>query len=166
LDPKEEIVPTPSHPNLQAPAKAGPNQNPKQNPKRSPSPTTAPAPRPCWKASPPDDRWRASGERYVVQVGAFADADKARETRLKVERAGLKTYTHVVETKDGKRIRVRVGPFAMPRPRPTARLKRSRGSICPPPFSPCRQGHGDFGLGFSGGVGGFVGAGRLARAGV
>jgi len=54
----------------------------------------------------------ANGERYVVQVGAFADADKARETRLKVERAGLKTYTHVAETKDGKRTRVRVGPFA------------------------------------------------------
>jgi DedD protein len=54
----------------------------------------------------------AGGERYVVQVGAFADADKARETRLKVERAGLKTYTHVAETKDGKRTRVRVGPFA------------------------------------------------------
>ena len=50
--------------------------------------------------------------RFVVQVGAFADATKARETRMKVEHAGLKTYTQVVETKEGKRIRVRVGPFA------------------------------------------------------
>ncbi len=50
--------------------------------------------------------------RFVVQVGAFSDADKARETRLKVERAGLKTYTQVVDTKEGKRTRVRVGPFA------------------------------------------------------
>lgn len=49
--------------------------------------------------------------RFVVQVGAFAEADKAREVRLKVERTGLKTYTHVAETKEGKRIRVRVGPF-------------------------------------------------------
>jgi DedD protein len=49
--------------------------------------------------------------RFVVQVGAFADQNKAREARLKVERAGLKTYTNVAETKDGKRIRVRVGPF-------------------------------------------------------
>jgi DedD protein len=32
--------------------------------------------------------------------------------RQKLERAGLKTYTQVAETKDGKRIRVRVGPFA------------------------------------------------------
>ncbi len=50
--------------------------------------------------------------RVVVQVGAFADAAKAREVRLKLEKAGLKTYTQVAETKDGKRIRVRVGPFA------------------------------------------------------
>ena len=54
----------------------------------------------------------AADGRFVVQVGAFADVAKAREARLKVEKAGLKTYTQVVETKDGRRIRVRVGPFA------------------------------------------------------
>lgn len=50
--------------------------------------------------------------RLVVQVGAFADEAKAREVRQKLERAGLKTYTQVADTKDGKRTRVRVGPFA------------------------------------------------------
>jgi len=50
--------------------------------------------------------------RMVVQVGAFADAAKADETRRKLEKAGLATYTQVADTKDGKRIRVRVGPFA------------------------------------------------------
>ena len=50
--------------------------------------------------------------RMVVQVGAFADASKADETRRKLEGAGLKTYIQAVDTKDGKRIRVRVGPFA------------------------------------------------------
>lgn len=50
--------------------------------------------------------------RFVVQVGAFADAALAREARSKLERAGLKTYTTVVETKEGPRTRVRVGPFA------------------------------------------------------
>lgn len=49
--------------------------------------------------------------RMVVQVGAFADAAKADETRRKLEKAGLATYTQVADTKDGKRIRVRVGPF-------------------------------------------------------
>jgi DedD protein len=49
--------------------------------------------------------------RFIVQVGAFADVTKAREARLKLEKASLKTYTQVVQTPDGKRIRVRVGPF-------------------------------------------------------
>lgn len=51
-------------------------------------------------------------QRLVVQVGAFSDAARAQEARLKLERAGLKTYTHVAETAQGKRIRVRVGPFS------------------------------------------------------
>lgn len=50
--------------------------------------------------------------RYIVQIGAFVDVPKAREARLKVEKLGLKTYTQVVNTDDGRRIRVRVGPFA------------------------------------------------------
>ena len=57
-----------------------------------------------------DDSVTAS--RYVVQVGAFADPVRAREVRSKMEKAGLKTYTHVAETKEGPRTRVRVGPFA------------------------------------------------------
>lgn len=60
----------------------------------------------------PDKKMDASQGRYVVQVGAFSDATRAREVRLKVEHAGLKTYTQVAETKEGRRIRVRVGPFA------------------------------------------------------
>lgn len=61
----------------------------------------------------PEQKMDASEGRYVVQVGAFADATRAREVRLKVEHAGLKTYTQVAETKDGRRIRVRVGPFTV-----------------------------------------------------
>ena len=104
LGPKEEIVPAKPAPK---PAASAPKPTPKPDDgarakallegKAAPAATATGA---------------ANGERYVVQVGAFADADKARETRLKVERAGLKTYTHVAETKEGKRIRVRVGPFA------------------------------------------------------
>lgn len=51
-------------------------------------------------------------ERFIVQVGAFAEVLRAREVRRKVEAAGLKTYTHVAEMPEGRRIRVRVGPFA------------------------------------------------------
>ncbi|MBA3773487.1 MAG: SPOR domain-containing protein [Ramlibacter sp.] len=71
------------------------------------------APKPEPKTEPAAESRSAAGDgRFVVQVGAFADAGKAREARQKLERAGLKTYTNVAETKDGKRIRVRAGPFA------------------------------------------------------
>ena len=50
-------------------------------------------------------------ERMIVQVGAFAEPARAQDVRSKLERAGLKTYTHVAKTKDGDRIRVRLGPF-------------------------------------------------------
>ena len=43
---------------------------------------------------------------------AFSDANKVREVRSKLESVGLKTYTQVVDGKDGKPVtRVRLGPF-------------------------------------------------------
>jgi DedD protein len=62
------------------------------------------------KASEAEPARKEAG-RYVVQVGAFSDTAAARETRQKVEKLGLKTYTQVAETSQGSRIRVRVGPF-------------------------------------------------------
>ncbi len=49
--------------------------------------------------------------RFVVQVGAFADAAAARATRLRAEKLGLRTYTQVADTSAGTRVRVRMGPF-------------------------------------------------------
>ncbi len=54
----------------------------------------------------------AEGSRFVVQVGAFADAEAAREARKQVDKLGFKTYTQVAQTASGSRIRVRAGPFA------------------------------------------------------
>jgi len=53
-----------------------------------------------------------AGGRFVVQVGAFLEDAKVREARGKVEKLGMKTYTQPVDTPTGKRIRVRVGPYA------------------------------------------------------
>lgn len=54
---------------------------------------------------------KPNDERLVIQVGAYTDATKVREVRQKLETAGFKTYTQVIDGKDGKRTRVRVGPF-------------------------------------------------------
>ncbi|MBW8847648.1 MAG: SPOR domain-containing protein [Burkholderiales bacterium] len=50
--------------------------------------------------------------RFIVQVGAFAENKAAQDVRLKVEKLGLKTYAQAVDTADGHRVRVRLGPFA------------------------------------------------------
>lgn len=88
------------------------------------APVKAPEPKAPTPASPPADRADAEAARamaaledkpqakVIVQVGAFADSARAQEVRRKLERAGLKTYTHVAKTAQGERIRVRVGPFA------------------------------------------------------
>ena len=87
-------------------------------------PVAKPAPEPVAKASAPKAAVPAApvavepkpvaetGGRFVVQIGAFADAALARETRSKAEKIGLRTYTQAVDTDNGKRIRVRLGPFA------------------------------------------------------
>ncbi len=62
--------------------------------------------------TPVQEKAGGSEDRFVVQVGAFADPAKVREVRRKVEAAGLKTYTQVVGTSEGDRTRVRVGPFS------------------------------------------------------
>lgn len=81
----------------------------KADPKPEPKPeAVAPSAKP---ASAPKSAAEGSG-RFVVQVGAFAEATAIREARAKVEKLGLATYTQVVETTNGTRTRVRVGPFA------------------------------------------------------
>ena len=53
-----------------------------------------------------------TAERYIVQFGAYSDETKVKDLRFKLEKAGVKTYTHVAQTSEGKRTRVRAGPFA------------------------------------------------------
>ncbi|HEY0817540.1 MAG TPA: SPOR domain-containing protein [Rhizobacter sp.] len=105
---------------------AEPRPTPAPAPTPEPRPVPKPEPKPEAKPAPDSARAQALLEgrpaasrpstaadgRFIVQVGAFAEVNAAREARQKVEKLGLKTYTQVVETSSGKRIRVRVGPFA------------------------------------------------------
>jgi DedD protein len=90
-----------------------PEPEPKPEPKPEPTPIPTPSPPPAKPsaASAPATAAQATGERFVVQVGAYADATRAREVRLKIERTGLKTYAQVVNTAQGNRTRVRLGPY-------------------------------------------------------
>ena len=121
LDPKEEVV-HPSAPVSAAPAVATPEAASKPAATPAPPKTDAKAEAKT-ETKPANDGQKAKAllegkspaadqPRMIIQVGAFADADKVREVRRKLENAGLKTYTQVVDGKDGKHTtRVRVGPF-------------------------------------------------------
>ena len=122
LDPREEVVATPK-PKASQDRPATPAVAPASRPSATPARAASAGP----GASGDGDRARAllegrepaksasaatDGARFVVQVGAYADEDKVRDVRARLERAGLKTYAQTVETKDGRRTRVRIGPFA------------------------------------------------------
>lgn len=113
VEPKGELKPE-----VKAEPKAAPKVEPKVAPKADGN-----------GAAKPDEKTTTSGKaqalldgkdpakaaaavpRYAVQVGAFADAKKAHDVRTTLEKAGIKTYTQVVNTTDGKRTRVRAGPW-------------------------------------------------------
>jgi DedD protein len=120
LDPHEEVVPKDNKAEAKAEAKLEPKSElkaeAKSEPKSEPKSENKPDAKEAAKAKALLDGKEApnSGDavRSVVQVGAYADLAKAKEARAKLESAGFKTYTQEIDTKDGKRIRVRVGPFA------------------------------------------------------
>lgn len=132
LDAREEVVPKTAAPVADKPVDQPAEKRadlPADKPAEKPVITKAevkPEVKPEAKApSPPkpkDDGQKAqallegkpvkpAASRVAIQVGAFTDAAKIRDVRSKLEQAGLKTYTQVVE-KDGKSTtRIRVGPF-------------------------------------------------------
>lgn len=97
-------------PAVAAAVEAGPAPKPETKPDPKPASGDAARARALLDGKPAAATATESG-RFIVQVGAFADAGAARETRLKAEKLGLKTYTQVASTASGNRIRVRVGPF-------------------------------------------------------
>ena len=132
------VAKAPAQPEPKPEAKPAPKPEPKAEPKPKPEAAAAPArhgasaptappaanndaararalleghaPTPAAAAAPAAS---PQGERFIVQVGAYADLGKVREVRARLERAGIKTYAQDTHGKDGVRTtRVRVGPFA------------------------------------------------------
>lgn len=101
------------HSVLKEPVKEPPKpapRSPKESPATSPAGSTGTA-----KAAVDKTGGQGADQanvRYVVQFGAFADVAAAHAARMKVERLGIKTYTQQIDTPAGKRIRVRMGPYA------------------------------------------------------
>lgn len=109
------VVPTPPAPASSAaapapaastPARAAPVAKPAS------APGDGVAAKALLESTPSDTAALPGSGRFVVQVGAYAAAAPMKDVRAKVEKLGLKTYTQVIENAEGKRTRLRVGPFA------------------------------------------------------
>ena len=96
-----------------------------QTPTQTPPPTQTPAKRPVPRAESAATRAGAATSsnavpteaqpatrRYVVQLATYGNLAQAREVRRKVESLGLRAYYQTLNTSEGRRFRVRVGPFA------------------------------------------------------
>jgi DedD protein len=101
--PKAETKPEPAKPDTNSAAKPEVKADAKPEVKADAKPEAKPVNKPADS--------KDTGARFVVQAGTFSDEVKLRETRSKLEKAGITTYTQVIEGKEGRRVRVRVGPF-------------------------------------------------------
>jgi cell division protein FtsN len=62
-------------------------------------------------ASPPKVSASAPMKHFYINVGLFAERENAHNARRKLLKEGLPAVTKELNTKDGRRTRVRVGPF-------------------------------------------------------
>jgi DedD protein len=97
-------IPTASEPPVAA------SKSPENKPKSEPE-KTATVPADTSNAAKPTAK-EPVAERFIVQFGAFSDEAKVKDIRSKLEKSGVKTYIHIAQTSEGRRTRVRAGPFA------------------------------------------------------
>jgi DedD protein len=113
------VAPRAAVPAAQQPATAAPSAAPASSARTTPAkPVTESAKSPPASSSPtvaaptPSSAASDASTKFIVQVGAFTESSAAKEVQEKLDKLGLKTYTQVADTTAGRRIRVRLGPFA------------------------------------------------------
>lgn len=98
--PLPDPQPTPEREKAEVPTPA-PEAEPKV---AAPQHKTEPPPRNEGKAAP-------KASRFALQAAALGSETAARELSDRLKKAGLAPFTEKVETRDGLRYRVRVGPY-------------------------------------------------------
>lgn len=69
-----------------------------------------PAVKPADKTAKTEQTGKAQG--YVIQLGAFANLDNAKQRQAKLSQLGVRFYSEKVKTPSGEKLRVRAGPYA------------------------------------------------------
>jgi len=76
-------------------------------------PVAAPEPKPEATAkAEPKAAPLAAAESFYVQYGAFSEAKNAKQKQADLKAKGIASFTEVVKTSSGDKIRVRSGPYA------------------------------------------------------
>lgn len=73
------------------------------------------------------------GEGYVVRMGAFSDANNAKQLLAKLRANKIAGYSEVLKTTQGQRVRVRAGPFPTEESARSARDRMRQLKLIPPP---------------------------------
>ena len=109
-------APTASAPKPATPAKAEPKKPAKAAKDGKPSKEAKPA-KAASVSKPPAAKASASvkampkEEKYLINVGLFADENNARNATTRLQDAGLPAMAQTLKSSKGPRTRVRVGPF-------------------------------------------------------
>jgi len=59
----------------------------------------------------PEAALAKSGGQQVIVIGAFTNPENVKQLQGKISGAGVNTYTEVLDSPEGKKTRVRAGPF-------------------------------------------------------
>jgi DedD protein len=142
IPPRDNAPPLPTPPPAVAPAKAGAQSAPTaEAPKAAtPPPATAvvepvkpnaeaPEAAQSKPAAAPKTADAAKLQGFAVQVGAFRDEAKLRQSREKLAAAGVVHYTERLDAKGGPLTRLRAGPFATRAEAEAALVKLKRATI-------------------------------------
>jgi DedD protein len=104
---KEEVIqessgPVEPAPKIEAASKPAPKPVPKPAHKSVPMPA----------AKPPSAITPSQSDAYLVQLGAFSNADNAKSLQKKLQDNKFTVHTELVQAPGGDRTRVRVGPYS------------------------------------------------------
>lgn len=79
---------------------------------KTPAPVVDNKSTPASKPIPIQPTAKSSSPTYSVQIGVFSDAANVRQLEGKLKAQGLQPSTEKLQTAQGEKIRLRVGPFA------------------------------------------------------
>lgn len=116
IPPKENAAPLPAPVKPQESPKVAVLEAPKAEPKAAPAP-------------PPQKTDAPKLEGFAVQVGAFRDEAKLKQSRERLAAAGVPHFTERLDAKAGPLTRLRAGPFKTRAEAEAALVKLKRASI-------------------------------------